>query len=443
MNPAWLLDLATFAYLVSGGAWRPYRVSRYIARLVSAAAMRNGGRLLLNVPPRHGKSEITSFWLPQQVLALYPEKHIILCSYEAGVAQRWSRKVRDSLVQHRLCEISETASAAHSWETIQGGGMTAAGVGGPITGLGGDVLIIDDPHKNWDEAHSPAIQTKIWDWYQSTFLSRLEPAASVIVNMTRWCKGDLCDRIEHSELPAYQKIRLAAVAKENDPLGRRPGEALMASRYPVRVLEQIPQNAIYRALWDQDPVDDEGGQIWHRDWFRTWRYLPIDLEEWIQSWDPKGLAIGRGSYVCGQVWAKRGVERYLVDQWRSQQGLLATMAQIRLWRERYPQARRIYVEAAADGSAILQTMGIALAGLIGVTPKGSKVARAAAVSAEIQSGCVYLPSADDQTWVAGFLNEVEVFPGGADDQVDTASQALQALQRKQTSIVPQMVAMVW
>ena len=150
-----------------------------------------------SLPPRHGKSELLSHWLEVWYLANWPDKRIGLASYAHGFAATWGRKVRNTIRDNPEIgvEISRDQSIGHNWQTSEEGGMMTSGVGGPFTGRGFDLLIIDDPIKNRLDANSPRIRQRIWDWWTSTARTRLEPGGSAIVVMTRWHEDDLVGRL--------------------------------------------------------------------------------------------------------------------------------------------------------------------------------------------------------------------------------------------------------
>lgn len=174
----------TFAAHMSDGAWLSYDYLVMLSNIIVTAVTQGGGRILVSLPPRHGKSSFLSQWLPFWFLSMWPQKRVILTTYEANFAATWGRKVRN-LVQEKGPEVgvhlAPDATASNNWATFMEGGMMTAGVGGPITGKGGDLLLCDDPHKNWQEAQSPTIRKTIKDWFDSTFYTRLEPGGTIIV----------------------------------------------------------------------------------------------------------------------------------------------------------------------------------------------------------------------------------------------------------------------
>ncbi|MBI5325043.1 MAG: phage terminase large subunit [Ignavibacteriae bacterium] len=245
----------------------------------------------MNMPPRHGKSELISKYFPAWYLGCHPNHNVILVSYSSSFAVSWGRKVKSLINEFGenyfgiKINPEETSSASFglvpSYPFINAyGTMNSVGAGGPITGKGADLLIIDDPIKNDEEAHSKTIRDNIWDWFNSTALTRLEPDGIIIIIMTRWHQDDLCGRLlKQMETEKYKPnagfddwtiLNLPAISGENDMLGREPGEPLWEKRFPLKKLESI-KNSIgsywFSALYQQNP-SPEGSGIFKRTNFR-------------------------------------------------------------------------------------------------------------------------------------------------------------------------------
>lgn len=222
-------------------------------------------RLLILAPPRHGKSQIISRWLPTWFLEQWPHKKVMLGTYAADFARDWGRAVRDNFEHYHgnlSTRLRGDSRAADRWNTQQGGGMITGGAGGAFTGRGFHLGIIDDPFKNYQDAMSVLIRESIWRWWQSTFLTRAEPGASIIITLTRWHTDDLAGRIlAEPDAKRWRIIRLPALAEHNDPLGRAPGEALWRARYPERALREKSIAVgpyVWDALYQQNPPSLQG-----------------------------------------------------------------------------------------------------------------------------------------------------------------------------------------
>lgn len=282
-----MLTPAGFAHRASNGRWVCPPHLALLNRKLTALAAGRIRRLLVCLPPRHGKSELISKYFPAWYLGTFPDRRVILASYESDFAAGWGRKVRDLLNEHGKgifgVRVRQDSSAADRWD-LEGetGGMTTAGVGASVTGRGAHLLVIDDPVKNAEEANSPTYRNRAWDWYVSTAYTRLEPGGAVALVQTRWHEDDLAGRILASAGRTgepWEVLNLPALAEEGDPLGRQPGEALWPARYSaerlleIRATQDDPAAGQVRhwfdALYQQRPVPAEGG-LFKRDWFRYW-----------------------------------------------------------------------------------------------------------------------------------------------------------------------------
>lgn len=403
-------------------------------KLVDVATGRTK-RLMVFMPPRHGKSELVSRYFPAWYLGLFPDKRIILASYEADFAATWGRKARNLLEEFGPSlfgvRVSAESSAASRWDLEnREGGMVTAGVRGPITGKGANVAIIDDPVKNDQEAMSETYRDAAWDWYRATFSTRIQEEGAIILVMTRWHEDDLAGRLlreQESGGDSWEIVNLPALAEDNDPLGRAPGEALCPALFTRATLERTKIRVgsyWWNALYQQRPSPDEGG-VFKRSWWRFYRQLPSHLDEVIQSWDMAFKETASGSYVVGQVWGRKSADKYLMDQVRAHMDFPTTLQAVRTLSAKWPQARAKLVEDKANGPAVIATLKREIPGLIAEEPQGGKEARAAAVSPDVEAGNVYLPDPSIAPWVHDFIEECVAFPKGAhDDQVDAMSQAL-------------------
>ena len=424
------------AWSISNGRWIPAKHLLYTSELLVDVAARRIKRLIVTEPPRHGKSQLISKYFPPWYLGLNPEHRIILTSYESDFAASWGRKSRDIVEQHGEplfgIKLRSGSSAVNRWD-LEGheGGMNTAGAGAAITGKGGDLIIIDDPFKNAEEANSKRQRDKVWDWYQSTLYTRLEPNGVLVIVQTRWHEDDLVGRLlnpEYGEVEPWVVINLPAVAEQNDQLGRQVGEALWPGRYNLEALAGIKEavgSYWWNAMYQQRPSPPEGAII-HRTWWKFYRQAPEHFDEVIQSWDCNFQETQDGSYVVGQVWGRKGADKYLLDQFRARVGFIVTKQAIKSMSAKWPQARLKLIEDKANGPAIISSLRQDISGIVPVTPQGSKEARLSAVSPDIEAGNVYLPMG--APWVHDYIEELAVFPNDAnDDQVDATSQALSRL----------------
>jgi len=396
------------------------------------------------MPPRHGKSEFISRYSTAWILGKFPDTRIILVSYEADFAATWGRKSRDLLEEHGPSlfgiRVSGKSSAANRWD-IEGheGGMITAGVNGPITGKGADIGIIDDPVKNDQEAMSVTYQERTYEWYKSTFRTRLQRDGAIILIMTRWNENDLAGKLlaaQEEDGEKWEVVNLPAIAEEGDLLGRDPGQPLCPDLFTIEALRSI-EKAVgsfwWASLYQQRPSPAEGG-ILKRNWWQYYRQTPDRFDEVIQSWDMAFKDTKTADFVVGQVWGRKGADKYLLDQVRDRMDFPATVQAVRSLSAKWPQARNKLVEDKANGPAVIATLKNEIPGLIAVNPEGGKVVRAQAASPDIEAGNVYLPDPSVAPWVHDFIEECAAFPNGAnDDQVDAMTQALIRFANKSTN----------
>lgn len=240
---------------------------REIARKLEGVEKGDIKRLMIFVPPRNGKSEIGSILFPAWYLGRHPDKEIITSSYSADLAQDFGYKTRNVVDNREYKELFKTklredSKSKAKWLTEEGGGYTAVGVGGAITGRGANVLIIDDPIKNREEAESQVIRDKIWNWYTSTAYTRLEKDGAVILILTRWHKDDLAGRLLKAQEEGGDKwevVKFPAIATRDEHF-RKEGEALWSEKYDLVALEQIKKTVglyDWSALYMQEPISSE------------------------------------------------------------------------------------------------------------------------------------------------------------------------------------------
>lgn len=444
------LTPASLARVASGGKWqlRPH-LAMLNRKLMEAAA--GNKRLMVFMPPRHGKSEMCSRYFPAWYVGTFPDRHVMLCSYESTFASTWGQRARDVLEQCGRnvfgVEVRDDARNRRLWETQYGGGMITAGVGGPITGRGANIAVIDDPVKNAEEAMSPKMRQRNLDWYLSTLYTRLEPDASIVLLMTRWHEGDLAGlllkEMEEEGGEKWEVLSLPALAEEDDALGREPGMALWPDRYNVERLGQI-RRAIqtrfgdrwWHALYQQRPSAPEGG-MFRRFWFksnpivpkitRAVRYWDLAATEDEAGGDPDwtvGTQMGESEKGQDDVWVLdqvrlRGTPREVEDAVKRTAELDGRQVPIDIEQE----------PGAASKALIDYYKRVVLKGYTvrAVKSSMSKLRRAEPLSSAMELGRVTMARAP---WNAQFVDECVSFPYGEhDDQVDSASGAYSSLVR--------------
>ncbi len=429
----WRLTPCRMAEKLSQGQFKRWSYIAHVSHKITQAIGKGNGRVIVSMPPRHGKSTLISTWTPVWYLSHFPHHNIILSSYEADFAASWGRKVRNLISEHsKILNLSlrEDSQAANRWNTTGDGGMITAGIGGAITGRGGNLIIIDDAVKDHEQAMSETYRQKVIDWFHSTLATRAEPEASIVILMTRWHENDLVGHLLSQPDNQFEEIRLPALAEENDPLGRTLGEALCPDRYDVAALEKFRlQNGsrTFNALYQQRPAALEGN-IFKREWWKFYTERP-QCQQYLQSWDLTFKDAKHSDYVVGQVWGRLGPDKFLIHQIRARLNFTDTLVAIQNMSRQFPEANLILIEDKANGPAVIDTLSREISGIVPVEPDGTKEARASAISPMIESGNVYLPSPKIAPWIEDFIDEFANFPNGTyDDQVDAASQALRRLE---------------
>ena len=394
-------------------------------------------RLIINMPPRHTKSEFASYLFPAWFLGRYPEKKIIQTAHTAELAVGFGRKVRNLVGSPDYqavfpTKLSADSKAAGRWNTHKGGDYFAIGVGGAVTGKGADVLIIDDPHSEQEAMQgNPAVYDRVYEWYSSGPRQRLQPGGSIVVVMTRWSKRDLTGQVVHSSMTRegdeWEVIELPALLPSGKPLWpefwkKDELEAIKA---------EIPVGK-WEAQYQQNPTSEEGAII-KRDMWRIWEGDQAPRCDYIiQSWDTAFEKNNRADYSACTTWGvfyktnDEGLDYanlILLDAFKERMEFpeLKKMA-YEMYREWSPDT--LIVEKKAAGAPLIyemRKMGIPMSEY---TPsKGSdKIARVNAISDLFASGLVWCP---DKRWAEEVIEELASFPNGDhDDLVDSTSQAL-------------------
>ena len=429
--------------------------------------------MTISMPPRMGKSTLTSINLPIWLLRQHPDWKIGLISHSPQLATAWGRQVRRFVEEDGEkwgIQIASDAGAVSEWQTTRGGGIVSRSAPGQsITGLGFKVMLMDDVVKDFADAHSEAKREAIWDWWQANAVTRLEPPFLCIAIATRWHEDDFIGRLlnpaKNPDASKWENVILPAIAEENDPLGREPGDPLYSP-----LVEETREEALERwdslkrsvgsymweALYQQNPVPADGS-IFNLGWLRFWTTDPSKVKggddsvillprermergQWLDSWDLTFKGASTSDYAVGQRWCRQGPDRFLIAQQRGQWSFTQTLEKMLRWcsagdldDKASPGGSFVHqrlVEDAANGTAAIDVLRKKVAGIKPVKPRSSKEVRARAVTPEIESGNVYLPHPSDpgNGWVNELISEMRAFPSGRhDDQVDALSMGLLGL----------------
>jgi len=389
-------------------------------------------KLMVFLPPRHGKSQTITETYPSYYLGRYPNKKVMCISYGDSLAKEFGRKNRQKVKEYGKeifnIELDPTNKSMSDF-TIKDhtGGAYFAGILGGVTGRGANILIIDDPIKTRQEAESETYRNRVWEEYQSSLSTRLMPNGATIIVLTRWHFDDLAGRLLELEADQWEVISLPALAEENDPIGREEGQTLWPQ---FGFDEEWAKNKIrevggktWASLYQQRP-SPESGDIFKREWIKFYKVLP-QFDEMAISVDAS-FKDKKGSDFCVmQTWGKKGANVYLVDQIRDRMAFPATVAAIRSMAAKWPKAHAKLVEDKANGTAVIDFLKNEISGMIPVEPMGGKEVRAAAISPQWESGNVYLPHPSICPWINDFIEELIQFPNAKnDDQVDCMTQML-------------------
>ena len=395
-------------------------------------------RLIINMPPRHTKSEFASYLLPAWFLGRFPHKKVIQASNTGELAVGFGRKVRnlvDSETYHEVfpnLQLQADSKAAGRWNTSKGGDYFAIGVGGTVTGKGADVLIIDDPHSEQEAAmaaSNPEVYDKVYEWYTSGPRQRLQPGGAIVIVMTRWSQRDLTGQVIKAAAARngeeWEVIEFPAILPSGNPLWPQ-----FWSIGELEALRTELPNSKWQAQYQQNPVGNESAIV-KRDWWKKWTNDRPPLCDYIlQTWDTAVEKNNRADYSAGTTW---GVFNYDEDHGMPNIILLNTYRK----RVEYPDLKRdvlkeyrdfepdgVLIEKKASGAPLiydLRAMGIPVQDF---TPgKGQdKIARLNAVSDIIASGKVWVP---ETRWAEELVDEIAEFPSGQhDDLVDATTLAL-------------------
>lgn len=432
-------DYGEYLAYVNGNTWKRTRFSSYLASEVQRFIEADTGNaydiLVIESPPQHGKSMTLTEALASWCLGKFPDWRIILASYNDETAERFARRNKEKVRAHGEAlfgiKIGRIDRSTEFELEGRAGRLISRGIKAGITGNPANLIIVDDPIKNRQEADSPTTRQQIWGEWLNSLKTRLYAGAKVVVIMTPWHEDDMAARLLATE-KNIRLVRLPVEAELDDPLGRKEGEPLCPEIGKDKAwLEQFkdaymndPEGGprAWSALYMCNPRV-EGGNLVKREW---WKYYDPDE---VQAFGTEIISVDASfkggednDFVAIEVWAKLGNDYYCRYVMNRHLDFPQTLEAILAIKSMYPRARAVLVEDKANGSAIISVLQKSMF-CIAVNPKGGKVSRVNAVSAAIESGHVYLPKG--APWVAGFVDQFTAFPAGRnDDMVDSATQAL-------------------
>ena len=418
-------------------------------------------RLLIQCPPRHGKSELAKLFAGYYLLR-YQTRYVGVTSYSMDLAATFSRASR-AYYGEAGGKFNPASQSVQFWETEKRGGCWAAGTGGSVTGKGGHLLVLDDPVKGREEAESPAYIKKLHDWYKSTLRTRLNPeGGAIVIIQTRWSQTDaigMCLDLEEQapaefregwhlvDYPAlyeewdYRPVIPECVTVEED-FRTIPGQALCPERYDERALKQIQASIGSRefgSLYQQNPQSNDSA-IFNPSW---WQYRSMEDVNWervVLSIDCTFTDGANSDFVALTAVGQREDGTFdVIDDLNQRLDIIGTISALRSRIQRFnPSA--VLIEAAANGHAVMQMMKKQnVVNLIGIKPDKSKIARASGAAPLIEAGSVFLPP--QAHWLNHFLDQMTLFPVAKhDDMVDSVTQALNWMRDREP---PRQVMAIW
>lgn len=455
--------------------WVHEDIARRLERFSQDVVQKKSPRLMILMPPRHGKSEMASVRFPAWHLGHCPDHEIINCGYNMDLPMRFSRWVREIVreksfqVLFENCVIDPESQSAEAWNTLMGGGFTAAGVGGGITGKGAHILIIDDPIKNQEEADSILTRDNLWSWYWSTAYTRLAPGGGVLVIQTWWNDDDLAGRLQAEGLEKFDVVRYPALAEAweyEDSEGaiqrfeteqsdstlkflRAPGEALHEDRYSRTMLENYRANMPARtwsALYQQNPVPDEG-MFFQKAWLKHEAVAPALYQRNIfQAWDFAFGTKQTNDYTVGVTLIQDehdnlhivDIDRFRGDTYEVASRVLDAVVK---WGSELTCPLTLGFEEGQHWLALKPTLEKLMSERRVYPPYEllktltDKMTRARSLQGRLQQGRVWFP--ESAPWLREAVQELLRFPAGAhDDVVDALAHAANLCLTKTPKHVP-------
>jgi predicted phage terminase large subunit-like protein len=448
---------------VHEGRWKVTRFHKALCDKVQGFITTETGNpydvLIIVTSPQVGKSTTVTETLPSWCLVRNPEWRVIIASYGEAFAEKFGRANRHKIEKFGGkfgIALAKNPSGATNFElTNHVGGILSAGIMGGITGRPAELVVIDDPVKNRQEADSETYRARMWDEWLNSIKTRLRPGAKVVVILTRWHEEDFAGKLLAND-PWVEEWRVPCEAEDGDILGRAPGDGPCPEigkgndwlhAFKNSYINDSNDGGLraWNALYQGRPTSAEGNLI-RRSWFRYYsavdktavvvrdggepvsipcNRLPESFDRVWQSWDCAFKDGERSDFVCGIVMGRRMADFFLLDMVHGRMDIMQTLEAITAVSQKWPSATAKLIEEKANGAAVIQMLRHKLGGIVAINPTESKVSRVNAVVPLIQGGNVYLPHPDDAKWVRGFLEECASFPTGShDDMVDAFSQGL-------------------
>ena len=425
---------ASYCYFVHKGKWIDTKFHTFLAKKIQSFVETETGNpydiLILSCPPQHGKSLTVTETFPSWYIGKYPDKRCIIACYNDDFAGKFGRRNKSKIDEFggHIFGIALSKSSDRDIEIKDhDGGIITRGIMSGITGNAGDLILIDDPVKNRLEADSQTYRDRLWEEWENSIITRTQAGTKIIIIQTRWHEDDLAGRVIANE-HYVEVVNIPVEAEEGDILGRNVGDALCPEiGKGNKWLEDFKQRyqdgkRAWNALYMGRPTSAEGN-LFKREWWQYYDQLPKTLPLLAISVDATFKDNDTSDYVAIEVWGKLNSDYYLVDLIKRRMDFPETLRAIRHMADKYPKKHSILVEDKANGSAIISMLRHEIEGIIPITPKESKIARANAITGIVEGGNVYLPRYAEYT--SDFVEEFASFPNGVhDDMVDACTQFL-------------------
>lgn len=431
-----------------GYNWYPSKFHTFLCDTIQEFVEREsdfpmGEFLILNTPPQVGKSTTVTECVPSWYKMRHPDSGVIIISYGDDLAQRFGRANLNKIKQFgSIFGVEENKTKATAAEVELKGHklqMISRGLKSPLTGYTGNLIVIDDPIKNREDADSEKKRDSLWEEFNDSIMTRLGKGDKLILIMTRWHEDDLAARImkEYPERTTVVNIPCEADS-EDDPLGRQIGEPICPEIGRDKAWVEDKKSTVtteqgmrtWNALYQGRPSAREGNML-KREWWQYYNRSDYDdgrlvFDNMLLSVDAAFKDGEKNDYVALEVWGKKGPRIYLVDLYNEHLNFPDTIRKIRLIKAKYPNAFITLIEDKANGTGVIQMLKKDVMGIIPVTPDASKESRVNAVAPVIEAGNVYLPN--DKSFTFKFIDQCASFPNGKhDDMVDAMTQALSRL----------------
>ena len=430
-----------YCYFVHKGKWIDTHFHKFLANKIQNFVETETGNpydiLVLSCPPQHGKSMTVTETFPSWYVGKYPDRRCIIACYNDDFAGKFGRRNKgkiDEYAQH-IFGIKLKKSSDRDMEIQDhSGGIITRGIMAGITGNAGDLIIIDDPVKNRLEADSSTYRERLWEEWENSIMTRTQAGTKIIIIQTRWHEDDLAGRVINGE-NFVEVVNIPVEAEENDILGRNVGDSLCPeigkdNKWLVEFKQRYADGKrAWNALYMGRPTSAEGN-IFKREWWKYYDRLPENIPLVAISVDATFKDSDTSDFVAIEVWGKVNGDYYLIDLIKKRMDFPDTLKAIRYMANKYPNRHSILVEDKANGSAIISMLKHEIGGIIAITPKESKVARANAITGIVEAGNVYLPEYADFT--GEFVEEFASFPNGVhDDLVDACTQFINQFKFRQ------------